>query len=173
MQFIVHNTTDGYYLQGELSRDEGIYYVTGHTDKEAEATKFSPMSGSTNTGKIILKGLEDDTYVITEVQTDSGYKLLKENITVEITAKESGTTCEGCGAALLTASAKVNSQDVTMTANNSSINAVVPLTVTNTKGFDLPKTGGDNSKLPYIAGSLAVLAGLGVAVAALKKKRHA
>ena len=173
VQFIVHNTTDGYYVQGELNANEGIYYITGHTDKEAEATKFSPMSGSTNTGKIILKGLEDDTYVITEVQTDSGYKLLKENITVEITSKESSTTCEGCGAALLTASAKVNSQDVTMTADNSSVNAVVPLTVTNTKGFDLPKTGGDNSKLPYIAGSLAVLAGLGVAVAALKKKRHA
>ena len=57
--------------------------------------------------------------------------------------------------------------------SNSSVQAIVPLTVTNTKGFDLPKTGGDNSKLPYVVGSLAVLAGLGVAVATLKKKKHA
>ena len=57
--------------------------------------------------------------------------------------------------------------------DHSSVHATVPLTVTNSKGFDLPKTGGDNSKLPYVAGSLAVLAGLGVAVAALKKKKHA
>lgn len=74
MQFIIHNTTDGYYVQGTLNQAEGIYYVTGHTDKEAEATKFSPMSGNENHGKVIVKGLEDDTYVITEVQTDAGYK---------------------------------------------------------------------------------------------------
>ena len=173
VQFIVHNTTDSYYVQGELNRDEGLYYVTGHTTQEAEATKFSPMSGDPNKGKIILKGLEDDTYVITEVQTDNGYKLLKENITVEITSQAGSEICPTCETALLVASAKVNSQDVTMLEDNSSGHAIVPLTVTNTKGFDLPKTGGDNSKLPYVAGSLAVLAGLGVAVAALKKKRHA
>ena len=59
-----------------------------------------------------------------------------------------------------------------MEAVGDSSNALVPLTVLNTRGFDLPKTGGDNSRLPYVAGSLAVLAGLGVAVAALKKKKH-
>ena len=173
VQFLVHNTSDGYYVQGKLNAEEGIYYVTGHTDKEAEATKFSPMSGNANHGKVILKGLEDDTYVITEVQTDEGYKLLKENITVEITSKPGSEICPTCETALLVASAKVNGQDVTMTEDNSSVHTIVPLTVTNTKGFDLPTTGGDNSRLPYVAGSLAVLAGLGVAVAALKKKKHA
>ena len=173
VQFLVHNTSDGYYVQGELNAEEGIYYVTGHTDKEAEATKFSPMSGNANHGEVILKGLEDDTYVITEVATDAGYKLLKENITVEITSKPGSEICPTCETVLLVASAKVNGQDVTMTEDNSSVHAIVPLTVTNTKGFDLPKTGGDNSKLPYVVGSLAVLAGLGVAVATLKKKKHA
>ena len=173
VQFLVHNTSDGYYVQGELNAEEGIYYVTGHTNKEAEATKFSPMSGNANHGKVILKGLEDDTYVITEVQTDDGYKLLKENITVEIKSDPGSVICETCGIAFQVASAKVNGQDVTMTEDNSSVHATVPLTVTNSKGFNLPKTGGDNSRLPYVVGSLAVLAGLGVAVAALKKKKHA
>ena len=173
VKFLVHNTSDGYYVQGELNAEEGIYYVTGHTDKEAEATKFSPMSGNTNHGKVILKGLEDDTYVITEVQTDNGYKLLKENITVEITSKPGSEICPACETALLVASAKVNGQDVTMTEDNSSVHALIPLTVTNTKGFNLPKTGGDNSRLPYVVGSLALLTGLGVAVVALKRKKHA
>lgn len=124
VQFIIHNTTDGYYVQGTLNQAEGIYYVTGHTDKEAEATKFSPMSGNENHGKVIVKGLEDDTYVITEVQTDAGYKLLKENITVEITSQAGSEICPTCETALLVASAKVNGQDVTMAEDNSSVHAI-------------------------------------------------
>lgn len=92
---------------------------------------------------------------------------------MEINSQAGSEICPTCETALLVASAKVNGQDVTMAEDNSSVHAIAPLTVTNTKGFDLPKTGGDNSKLPYVAGSLAVLSGLGVAVATLKKKKHA
>ena len=173
VEFLVHNTTDGYYVQGELNETEGIWYVTGHTDKEADATHFHPMSGEANKGKVVLKGLEDDTYVITEVATDAGYKLLKENITVEITSKPGAEVCPVCETVLLTASAKVNDKDVAMTEDNSSVHAIVPLKVTNTKGFDLPQTGGSNSRIPYIAGSAALVAGLGIAVVILKKKKHA
>jgi hypothetical protein len=132
-----------------LNQAEGIYYVTGHTTKEAEATLFSPMSGEVNHGKILVKGLEDDVYTIIEVATDSGYVLLSENISVEITSAESSKVCDTCGKALLTATAKVNDSTVEMTADNESVNAIVPLTVTNTKGFDLPTTGGTGSKLFY------------------------
>ena len=173
VDFLVHNTTDGYYVQGELNENEGIYYVTGHTDKEADAARFHPMSGESNRGQVILKGLEDDTYVITEVATDAGYKLLKENITLEITSKPGSEICPVCETALLTASAKVNGKDVGMTEDNSSVHAIVPLKVTNTKGFDLPSTGGSNSRIPYIAGSAAVLAGLGMVIVILRKKKHA
>lgn len=173
VEFLVHNTTDGYYVQGELNETEGIWYVTGHTDKEANATRFHPMSGEANKGHVILKGLEDDTYVITEVATDAGYKLLKENITVEITSKPGSEICPICEAVLLTASAKVNGKDVATTEDNSSVHAIVPLKVTNTKGFDLPQTGGSNSRIPYIAGSASLVAGLGMTVVILKKKKHA
>lgn len=37
-------------------------------------------------GKIIIKGLEDDEYVITEIETANGYVLLKDQIHVVITA---------------------------------------------------------------------------------------
>lgn len=75
VKFLIRNATDGYYLQGSLNRAEGIYYVTGHTTKESEATLFSPMSGSVNTGHIQISGLEDDNWVLTETATDKGYVL--------------------------------------------------------------------------------------------------
>jgi fimbrial isopeptide formation D2 family protein/LPXTG-motif cell wall-anchored protein len=169
VKFLLKNATDNYYVQAELSKSEGIYYVTGHTTKEAEATLFSPMSGEVNHGKILVKGLEDDSYIITEVATDSGYTLLKENIDLEITSGEGKTVCDICGKALLTATAKVNDNTVEMTADNESASAIVPLTVTNTKGFDLPKTGGNGSKLFYALGILAMVAA-GASIAAFFRK---
>ena len=172
VKFLVRNATDGYYVQAQRKDDEGVYYVTGHTDQEAEATQFSPMSGNVNTGRVILKGVEDDKYIITEIETDSGYKLLKEDITVEITSQPSSNTCSTCGAALLTASAKVNGSNVQMNEDNSSVNAIVPLTVTNTKGYDLPKTGGNGTKLFYIFGVLGLMAGGAVLAMGLRRKHQ-
>ena len=100
VKFLLKNSTDNYYVQAELNKNEGIYYVTGHTEKEADATKFSPMSGEVNHGKVIVKGLEDDSYIITEVATDTGYTLLKENITVDIVSSDSATICSVCGTPL-------------------------------------------------------------------------
>ena len=172
VKFLLKNATDNYYVQAELNKAEGIYYVTGHTEKEADATKFSPMSGENNHGKIMVKGLGDDSYTITEVATDSGYTLLKENITVDITSSDSGKVCEICGKPLKTATAKVNGKDVAMTEDNSSVSALVPLTVTNTRGFDLPKTGGKGNALIYGLGIAALLTAGGITVFYLRKRRH-
>ena len=172
VKFLLKNSTDNYYVQAELNKSEGIYYVTGHTDKEADATKFSPMSGEANHGKVMVKGLEDDSYVITEVATDSGYTLLKENITVDIVSSDSATICSVCGKALKAASAKVNGKDVAMTEDTGSVSALVPLTVTNTRGFDLPKTGGKGNALIYGLGIAALLTAGGITVFYLRKRRH-
>ena len=172
VKFLLKNSTDNYYVQAELNKTEGIYYVTGHTNKEADATKFSPMSGEVNHGKVMVKGLEDDSYVITEVATDAGYTLLKENITVDITSSDSATICSVCGKALKTATAKVNGKDVAMTEDNGSVSALVPLTVTNTRGFDLPKTGGRGNALIYGLGIAALLTAGGITVFYLRKRRH-
>ena len=172
VKFLLKNSTDNYYVQAELNKSEGIYYVTGHTEKEADATKFSPMSGEVNHGKVIVKGLEDDSYIITEVATDAGYTLLKEDITVDIVSSDSATICSVCGKALKTATAKVNGKDVAMTEDNSSVSALVPLTVTNTRGFDLPKTGGRGNALIYGLGIAALLTAGGITVFYLRKRRH-
>ena len=172
VKFLLKNSTDDYYVQAELNKSEGIYYVTGHTEKEADATKFSPMSGEANHGKVVAKGLEDDSYIITEVATDAGYTLLKENITVDIVSSDSATICSVCGKALKTATAKVNGKDVAMTEDNSSVSALVPLTVTNTRGFDLPKTGGKGNALIYGLGIAALLTAGGITAFYLRKRRH-
>lgn len=169
VNFLLKNDTDGYYVQAELDKASGIYYVTGHTDKEADATTFTPVSS----GKITVKGLEDDSYIITETATDSGYTLLKETVSVEIASAEGQETCELCGAALRTATAKVNGKPVSMIEDNSSVNAIVPLTVTNTRNFTLPKTGGSGIRNLYVFGGIAVIAGMALAVFVLRKKRNA
>ena len=172
VKFLLKNATDNYYVQAELNKSEGVYYVTGHTEKEADATKFSPMSGEANHGKVVVKGLEDDSYIITEVATDAGYTLLKENITVDIVSSDSATICSVCGKALKAASAKVNGKDVAMTEDTGSVSALVPLTVTNTRGFDLPKTGGKGNALIYGLGIAALLTAGGITVFYLRKRRH-
>ena len=172
VKFLLRNATDNYYVQAELNKTEGIYYVTGHTEKEADATKFSPMSGEANHGKVLVKGLEDDSYAITEVATDSGYTLLKENITVDIVSSDSATICSVCGKALKTATAQVNGKDVAMTEDNGSVSALVPLNVTNTRGFDLPKTGGKGNALIYGLGIVALLTAGGITAFYLRKRRH-
>ena len=121
-------------------------------------------------------------YIATEIQTANGYTLLRDDIQIVIEAAESDVLCDIYGTDvlgvlqndprytdvpegfyknmpqkhlehyLLTASAKVDSNDVTMGADGESVNAVVPLTVVNTRGFNLPQTGG--------AGRLAAGAGL-------------
>ena len=171
VKFLLHNTTDGYYVQAALNQSEGVYYVTGHTTEEAEATQFVPMSEGTNKGKVLVKGLEDDTYVITETATDSGYALLKEDITVVISQSAGTQVCDICGANLLTASATVNGKAVEMLEGNGSVSALVPLTVVNTANFELPKTGGRGNKLLYGMGILALLAAVGSAVVFTRKRR--
>ena len=143
VKFTLHNDTDDVYVVAE--QKDGVYYAKGITTKKSDATTFIPNSS----GHIVVKGLEDDSYSLTEIATDKGYVLLKDAVKIVITTKENGA-CEKCGAKLLTASATVNGKDATMTDGN----AIVPLTVINNPGFDLPKTGGYGTWMITIGGIL-------------------
>lgn len=131
VKFKLRNDTDDVYVVAD--QKDGVYYAKGIATKKADATIFVPNSS----GHIVVKGLEDDAYSLTEIATDKGYVLLKDAVKIVIKTAENGQ-CEQCGTKLLTASATVNGKDVTMTDGN----AIVPLTVVNNPGFDLPKTGG-------------------------------
>ncbi len=94
VEFILHNDNDNYFVKAELNADEGIYYVTDHVSEEANATHFIPVTSGDADGKVMVKGLEDDKYTITEVRTSDGYTLLKENIKVDISKAESSSLCD-------------------------------------------------------------------------------
>ena len=200
VQFVVHNDTDNYFLVGKLNEAEGVWYVTDHVAEEKDATHFIP----TKDGKLILKGLEDDTYTWTEIQTANGYTLLKNSIKVVISQSESDTLCGIYGTdvlgliqndpryndvdpglyhnmpqrhlehKLLTASATVDSNKVNMEPDGSSANALVPFTVINTRGFDLPQTGSYGNWMFPVAGlSMLALCVAGIVALTRKSKKKA
>lgn len=158
VKFRLHNDTDDCYIIADLK--DGIYYAKGITSKKSDATTFIPNSS----GHIVVKGLEDDAYSLTEIATDKGYVLLKDAVKIVIKTAESGQ-CEKCGAKLLTVSATVNGKDVTMSEGN----AIVPLTVVNNPGFDLPKTGGYGTWM-FTIGGVALLGAAAFIV--IRSRKH-
>lgn len=110
--FKVYNETDNYYVVAELNETEGIWYVTDHVDvvvdssievgttayteafeaakkaAEAQATSFHPVDWNGKDGQIVIKGLEDDVYTLTEIETANGYTLLKDDIEIQIVATD-------------------------------------------------------------------------------------
>ena len=172
VEFILHNETDNYYVKATLNEGEGVYYVTAHVANEADATHFIPVSS----GKVVVKGLEDDTYRITEIRTDNGYTLLKEDIEVVISQTETASLCEDVPGSvehhLLTASAEVDGNPVTMLADNGSANAEAPLTVVNTRGFDLPETGDHGTMMFTIVGILLMMGAACLILLSLRKNHN-
>lgn len=174
VKFKAYNETDGYWLIADCNDRDGVYYVTGGTVNESEATVFSPIQNGDAYGKIIVMGCENDTYRLTEVETADGYTLLKDSVYVTISvAEDANRPCNiyskdvlgvlqndpcyrfdgGMDLELanipqkqlshnhLTATATVAGNDVNMLADEDSDNAFVPLTIVNTRGYDLPMTG--------------------------------
>ncbi len=88
VKFMIYNATDKYWVTAKLNESEGVYYITGHVADEADGTVFSPVTMGNSFGHIMLKGCEDDEYVITEIETANGYTLLNEDIHVTITASD-------------------------------------------------------------------------------------
>ena len=118
-----------------------------------DADASSTVTTDTN-GKIYIRGLKPGTYKLTETKTNAGYVLLKNPVMIEIT-KDSTTATPGA------AKATVGGKKVAMQAdqiNKTSDTAEVPLTVVNSKGFDLPATGGRGIALFTIAGIAIVVA---------------
>lgn len=153
-------------------KDEGTDVLEGVkfelTDSENQPVKvqkngtneFYTPGGTSNEvttatdGKIYIRGLKPGTYKLTETKTKAGYVLLKDPVEIMITQKEAESGI---------AEATVGRKPVTMQndqKNSDSKTAEVPLTVVNSKGFDLPATGGRGIALFTIAG-IAIVAAAG------------
>ena len=161
VKFRLHNDTDDVFVIADLK--DGVYYAKGFATKKTDATTFVPNSS----GHVVVKGLEDDTYSLTETATDKGYVLLKDAVKIAIKTAENGQ-CEKCGTKLLTASATINDKDVTMSEGD----AIVPLTVINNPGFDLPKTGGYGVWMYTVGGVLLLGAAAFIVIRSRKHKNE-
>lgn len=118
-------------------------------------TKASSTVTTDDKGKIYIRGLKPGTYKLKETKTNAGYVLLKNPVEIVITPSTDANK-----AAEDVVSAYVGGKKVTMTDDNGSATAIVPLTVVNSKGFDLPATGGRGIALFTIAG-IAIVAAAG------------
>lgn len=81
--FNLYNETDGYYVKAdktEVVDGKKVYYVTGKTTNQGDATVFSPDKQ----GAMIVNGIEGDKYQLTELTTDKGYSVLKDQIVIDI-----------------------------------------------------------------------------------------
>ena len=130
-----------------------------------ETKEFYTPGGDSNEvetgadGRIYIRGLKPGTYKLTETKTNAGYVLLKNPVVIEITQNDATT---GDAKAIVGEGAD-KKDDVTMNPdqnNTTSATAEVPLTVVNSKGFDLPATGGRGIALFTIAG-IAIVAAAG------------
>lgn len=188
VQFVLYDTTDGYYVVADnVSVNESgkkIYYVTGKCLAESEATVFSPDDN----GALVINGIEADSYALTEIATDDGYSLLKDQLIIDINAADrdiqasiagwTGLTGYNYGqengsidmfiGELVCGSAKVNAVDAALsnyivnTERSQAVdseNALVNITVLNSKGFLLPKTGGTGLYVVTILGVFIVAFG--------------
>lgn len=157
VKFEIFNKTDGVYLIAELQN--GIYVVNGYTTNKEEATKFVPQTVGEEYGKVIVKGVENDVYELTEISTADTYTLLKDKIAVEVAfTEETG------------AKAYVNGKESTMLNDGQSVNAYAALSVINNKSFDLPTTG--DSSLWIILTASALLAGGALIILSISKKKN-
>lgn len=173
VKFTLKNKTDNYFVNA--TGENGVYYVNDQTQAadESHGTEFSPSS----TGSLIINGLEADTYVLTEVNTANGYHLLKSPIEIVITPTETAIvastasqtglkngvefsrTLTSVASATVKSDSSGTAKNATMKADGESEHARVAMTVVNTKGFDLPKTGGMGTTVVTVAGITLVAAG--------------
>ena len=219
VKFTLRNNSDSYWVVAEYNEAEGIYYVTGRTDKEENATIFTPHTVYEGTegeelGHMIVKGLEDDEYILTEIETADDFTLLKDDIHFEIKAEDDParpctvydneaklgvyqndghyyfTGCPDLPLAnipqkqlahnLLTASGTVDGNEITMKndvapadgTERASTNAIVPMTVLNTRGFDLPQTGEHTTLLLTAGGTVAVVAAAATMIFLIRRKKQ-
>lgn len=115
-------------------------YRVAKTDDADTVTKVTTPAS----GKFTIKGLDADTYYLTETQQPAGYNKLKDPVKVVI--KEDGTITVG--------------ENTTTTVNE--------VEVENNTGSLLPSTGGSGTTMIYILGAILVL---GSSVVLITKKR--
>lgn len=109
---------------------------------------------TTNTdGKVLIPGLVEGTYEITESETPAGYNTIDPfTITVTPTYDATGT--------LTNLKVESNSNMATATTGNNITSTKIPVTIQNKKGSGLPLTGLNGVTFTWIAGGAVLCIGV-------------
>ena len=153
VQFALTDSSDKEVFVEKKTVGSNTYYVS--TGEDSGSNIMTTIAD----GKLFIRGLEPGTYKLTEVKTNTGYVLLKAPVIVRIVQTNANDgTADGYVKSGESTETKVNMTNDTI--NSDSQVALVPLTVVNNKGFDLPQTGAAGTALFAIVGIvLAAVAG--------------
>ena len=148
--------------------DSKVTWVSGQTNGDTFTTDTA--------GKLDqqVRGLDNGTYYFEEITAPSGYNLLKDPVTVVITATPTyaadGTTVTKVtySATYAGQTASMTGEQVDVTAEQNSTQPVATGTIVNNSGTELPSTGGIGTTIFYVVGSIMVVA---AGVLLITKKR--
>lgn len=113
-------------------------------------------------GKFVIAGLDAGSYYLRETKAPAGYNLLKNDISVTITAT---LNKDENNPALTALTISVDNGEAT---NGDLTSGIVSTNVVNNSGTQLPETGGMGTTLFYVLGSILVV---GAVVLLVTKKR--
>lgn len=158
-------------LYTKVESNEALYQdtTTKYSVKKVTYTNKETVANKTYTaevndkGELILTGLGEGTYTITETKEPDGYNKLNGSIVVDIqwTEPSEGNNCDWTA----TATYQGKSTELNMTEGG-----IFELEIENKAGSTLPETGGIGTTLFYVFGGIMVL---GAAVLLVTKKRMA
>lgn len=141
-----------------------VEWCSAPSDGDLEKLPESARLKTDVDGKLTVKGLDNGTYTVTEIEAPSGYnKIPAFDVTVNGTVSDDGVTD-------LAVSFPVGGGDVTAhTADKTT--GVISLTVVDPKAPFLPFTGGAGTVIFYVVGAALVIGAVVLLVIANRKKQ--
>ena len=151
---------------------DGKFVEWGDVPAAGEDGTITYPAGTTLTsgadGKFVIAGLDAGSYYLRETKAPAGYNLLKDDISVTITATLDKTENNPALTSLKLA-VKDDKTDAAATESNGSVDTgIVATNVMNNSGTELPNTGGIGTTIFYVLGSILVI---GAVVLLIAKKR--
>ena len=141
VQFVLYRQENNQKIYYTFDNINNQYYLTGTASNENQATRISPV----NESKVSVYGLEEGTYYLEEVKTIDGYHILKEPLKVIITAQKGENAFVG----------SLNEYTGLLMQENDN-DGIASYEVINTKGFEIPATGGMGIWL-FVLGGMSVI----------------